>query len=52
MHFGTVLRLLIGILYVGIIALVMRYRRRAQAGERYDLREEGVAIGVLLRLAG
>ena len=52
MNFDTILRLLIGILYVGIVALVMRYRRRAQAGERYDLREEGLAIGVPLRLAG
>lgn len=52
MNYETILRLLIGILYVGIVVLVMRYRLRAQAGEHYDLQEEGVAIGVPLRAAG
>lgn len=45
-------RVLIGLLFAGLVLLVTRYRRRAQAGESYSLEQEGWAIAVPLRLAG
>lgn len=52
MNIDVILRWLIGFLYVAIVLLVMRYRLRAQAGERYDLGQEGMAIAVPLRAIG
>jgi len=46
------LRVAIGLVFVGVVWMVTRYRRRAQGGERFDLEKEGWRIAVPLRAAG
>lgn len=46
------LRLLIGLLFLGLVLLVSRYRRQSQGDEGFSLEEEGWAIVIPLRLAG
>jgi protein-S-isoprenylcysteine O-methyltransferase Ste14 len=47
-----VFRALIGLVFTGLVLLVSRYRRQAQAGESYELDQEGWTIVVPLRLVG
>lgn len=46
------LRIGIGLVFIGVVAMVTRYRRRAQGGEKFSLKKEGWRIAVPLRLAG
>lgn len=52
MRFALILRILIGLQFAGVVWLVNRYRRRAQAGESYGLEGEGWQVAVPLRAAG
>lgn len=45
-------RLLTGLAYATVFIGVAAYRRRAQGGESYDLRHEGVLLAAALRLGG
>lgn len=52
MDMETLLRICIGLLFVGLMLLVSRYRRQAQSGQQFTLEEEGWAIAIPMRLAG
>lgn len=52
MNDELVFRLLTALAYATVFVGVAAYRRRAQAGESYDLRQEGVLIAAVLRLGG
>lgn len=52
MNSEQTLRLFIGLLFVGLVLLVTRYRRQAQGDEKFSLQEEGWALVIPLRLAG
>lgn len=47
-----VIRIGIGLVFVGLVWIVTRYRRRAQSGEKFSLEKEGWPIAVALRLGG
>lgn len=47
-----ILRIMIGLLFIGLVVQVTSYRRRAQAGESYNLAREGWAVAIPLRIAG
>ena len=52
MDLNILLRPLIGGLFLGLVLMVSRYRRRSQGGKKFSLQEEGWAIAIPLRLAG
>jgi protein-S-isoprenylcysteine O-methyltransferase Ste14 len=52
MPMDMILRVAIGLVFVAVVWMVSRYRQGAQAGETYNLDQEGWAVAVPLRLAG
>lgn len=52
MNTELIFRLLAGLAYAVAITVVWTYRRKAQAGERYDLSQEGWPLALTLRLGG
>jgi protein-S-isoprenylcysteine O-methyltransferase Ste14 len=48
----TIFRILFGLSVLTVVAIVLPYRRKAQKGEAFSYREEGLAVAVPLRLFG
>lgn len=52
MNMELVFRVLFGVIFLSGFSMTAAYRRRAQAGQKFSLEQEGAAVAIPLRLAG